>query len=169
MLYVEAPNDVSPAEISNGRHSLFLAGGITGCPDWQAELRQLLEPIEHLVVFNPRRRNFPISDPSAAEAQIAWEYKWLSKANDVLFWFSRGSDNPIVLFEYGKELGRKGRPGFAYRQLFVGCDPEYSRRKDVEIQTRLAARDIVIASSLKELVAQINFHLERWRSIVMDP
>ncbi len=45
--------------------SLFLAGGITGCPDWQRQLRDKLADTP-LTLLNPRRANFPIDDPRAA-------------------------------------------------------------------------------------------------------
>lgn len=53
----------------------FLAGGITGCKDWQKQVIDYLEnqpDTDNLVIFNPRRENFPINDPSAAEEQIKW-------------------------------------------------------------------------------------------------
>jgi hypothetical protein len=48
-----------------------LAGGITGCPDWQSKLINLLRN-EDIVIFNLRRKNFPIHDPTAVEEQIKW-------------------------------------------------------------------------------------------------
>ena len=33
--------------------------------------------LDDLVVFNPKRENFPIDDPNAAYEQIAWEFSWL--------------------------------------------------------------------------------------------
>jgi len=114
---------------------IFLAGGITNCPNWQHGLiTNLTSKFERdgksdLLLINPRRENFPIHDPTASTTQIAWEYHWLSESDAVVFWFSRGSDNPIVLFEYGN---------FGFSKLsFVGIDLEYSRRRDVEIQTAL--------------------------------
>lgn len=54
----------------------FLAGGITGCPDWQKDIINSFEDsikdnIKNLVLFNPRRENFPIHDPNAANEQIS--------------------------------------------------------------------------------------------------
>jgi len=66
--------------------SVFLAGGITGCPNWQQTVIKSLEkslrgsPYEqNIVVFNPRRKNFPINKPSASYEQIKWEYDQLSR------------------------------------------------------------------------------------------
>ena len=40
MIYVEAPTPYQPAP--GDGPSLFLAGGITACPDWQSDARALL-------------------------------------------------------------------------------------------------------------------------------
>jgi hypothetical protein len=52
MIYIEAPNSYQPA--SGDGPSVFLAGGITGCPDWQRDARALLDAAP-VVVLNPRR------------------------------------------------------------------------------------------------------------------
>ena len=110
-----------------GREStLFLAGGITGCLDWQAQAAQMLEDTPW-VVFNPRRKDFPINDPGAAYEQIRWEYDHLLRATAILFWFSPGQIQPIALFELG-------RWSFTSKPLFVGRDPDYPRRRDVDCQ-----------------------------------
>lgn len=49
--------------------SLFLAGGITGCQDWQKELKTLLQDVP-LTLLNPRRSHFAMDDPDAAQIQI---------------------------------------------------------------------------------------------------
>ncbi len=134
MKYIEAPERYYTGEVS-----LFLAGGIQNCPDWQQEIRGYFKDID-IVIFNPRRKDFPIGDPNAAYEQIKWECEFLERANMILFWFSRGSLNPIVLFEYGKWLMNTrsyNRPLGHYKPIFVGIDPEYERKQDVEIQTQL--------------------------------
>ena len=146
MIYVEAPNEEENLPI-NAR-SIFLAGGITNCPDWQDFVRASLISTP-LVVYNPRRKDFPIDDPSATEQQIRWEHQKLMKAHAVLFWFSRGSQNPIVLFEYGKELGRH------QKKLFVGVDPEYPRKQDVLIQTYMEHPNKKVYDNLPSLINQV--------------
>jgi hypothetical protein len=134
-------------EYEGGGPSLFLAGGITGCPDWQSQLIDLLAdaPFD---LFNPRRKNFPIQDPSAAAEQIAWEHRHLRQATAIAFWFAAEQLQPIVLYELGAwSMTRK--------QLFVGVHPAYQRRIDVEIQTRLARPEIRIVGSLEGLAEQI--------------
>ena len=51
--------------------SVFLAGGITKCREWQDEVVSALSSDEIPgVLLNPRRKDFPIGDPDAAEKQI---------------------------------------------------------------------------------------------------
>ena len=109
MRYIESPEN--PVDLKT--ISLFLAGGITGCPDWQQQMRLLLRGT-NLCLLNPRRENFPINDPSASYKQIKWEWIKFKESKLILFWFARGSVNPIVLFEYGRWIAK-------YKKIFVGC------------------------------------------------
>jgi len=146
-LIIEAINEVYSIE-NQHNIKLFLAGGITNCPEWQTEMIELLSHMNDLTIYNPRRKNFPIDDPKASEEQITWEYNHLRDADLISFWFSKGSLNPIVLFELGKflESGKK---------IFIGIDPEYERMSDVQIQTLLSNPSIEIVYSIKELSDQI--------------
>jgi len=161
MEYIESPNKYQDKRFKmfgdqEGK-CLFLGGGITNCPQWQKEVITLLKNTD-LIVFNPRRENFPIKDPNASYEQIQWEYDHFELCKLILFWFSRGSLNPIVLFEYGRwsyisyhffQFGKK---------VFVGIDPEYERKQDVEIQTKLldpTEKVLKIVYSLEELANQI--------------
>jgi hypothetical protein len=127
--------------------SLFLAGGISGCPDWQREVAQHLAHTD-LVILNPRRANFPMDSPDAAVEQIKWEFDHLLKATLILFWFPQETLCPITLFEYGKWLSR-------HKPLFVGCHPEYKRLIDVQTQTRLERPLQTIHTSLDTLVEEV--------------
>ena len=145
MKYVEAPQSFEGV----GK-SLFLAGGITSCPPWQTEMVDLLADTDW-ILFNPRREHFPIHDPTAALDQITWEYKQLRQASAILFWFPCETICPIVLYELGAW-------SMTTKPLFVGIHPEYSRRRDVEIQTRLARPEVQIVYSLVELAAAVGGH-----------
>ena len=126
MEYVEAPD-----KYTGDLPTVFLAGGITDCPDWQQEAVGILAHTD-LALLNPRRRNFPIHDPLAAFEQIEWEFEALNDADVILFWFAASrSVQPIALYELGRHAVRNTR-------LIVGADPGYPRRQDVEIQLRLA-------------------------------
>ena len=139
--YIEAPkyyykDTIRAFDWESGKRTLFLAGGITNCPDWQRELVNKLNDI-NLIIFNPRRENFPIHDPAASFEQIKWEFKYLKDCRAISFWFAKGSLNPIVLFEYGRWSYFAIRYWQFFKKIFVGIDPEYKRKQDVEIQTKL--------------------------------
>ncbi len=127
--------------------SLFLAGGITGCPDWQQEMVEALKN-SALVLFNPRRASFPIKDVHAAAAQIEWEYIHLRKATAISFWFPHETLNPIALYELGAW-------SMTNKPLFVGVDTSYRRIQDICIQTALARPDVQIVTSIEELAQNI--------------
>lgn len=145
MNYVECPHT---AETSP---SLFLAGGITGCPDWQAIVVEQLKEIP-LTLFNPRREQFPINDPTASTFQIRWEYDHLRKADAILFWFPCETLCPIALYELGAW-------SMTDKPLFVGVHPQYQRLQDVQIQTALVRPDVAIVYSLEDLVSQVRHWL----------
>jgi hypothetical protein len=104
--------------------TLFLGGGISNCPDWQAEMVQLLDGLPY-VLLNPRRDGFDLLDPKMSVAQIEWEHLHLRDANAILFWFPSETLCPITLFEYGYWLGRP------QKRLFIGVHPDYQRRTDL--------------------------------------
>lgn len=144
MIYLEALEGLK--EGVEGK-TIFLAGGITGCPDWQQEMRRLLEDSD-LILLNPRRANFPIGDPNAALEQIGWEYDHLRMADAILFWFPCETICPVVLYELGA-WSMTGKP------IFVGVHPGYERRQDVEIQTGLVRPKVQIVYSLGHLAVQV--------------
>lgn len=142
--YVECPEEFAAG---GGERSVFLAGGITGCGDWQQALRGLLAEAP-LALINPRRGTYDFGDPAAAELQIAWEFRHLRAASMISFWFAAEQIQPISLYELGAW-------SMSPKQIFVGVHPEYPRRHDVIVQTRLVRPEVVIADSLEELALQI--------------
>lgn len=143
MIYVEAVNEALVTVLP----SIFLAGGITDCPDWQSDVIERLEK-SNIMIFNPRRKNFPIHDQTAAQKQIEWEHKYLRKVEMILFWFPKETLCPIVLYELGAW-------SMTDKPIFLGIHPEYKRRQDVEIQTRLVRPDIKITYSIEDLVSNV--------------
>lgn len=142
MKYIECP------QIYEGRErSLFLAGGISNCPIWQPDLTKLLENTD-LTILNPRRKHFSTNNPNIEEEQIKWECCHLRKASAVSFWFPKETLCPITLYELGKQ-------SVLEKPLFISVHPEYARRRDVEIQTRLIRPEIKIVYSLPDLAEQI--------------
>jgi hypothetical protein len=162
--YLEAPEGF---RVNMIRPWIFMAGGITNCPAWQQDLRRYLyatlgpvadDPaaICSYTLFNPRRENFPIHDPCASEEQIAWEYMGLKLADIIVFWFARGSLNPIVLFELGKHC--------MHPNIVVGCDPEYVRTQDVVIQLRLMKPKTKVIMGFKPFCAAVIDAIRLWRN-----
>jgi hypothetical protein len=141
--YVEALEGYVPASLP----AVFLAGGISACPDWQREVVYLLQG-EPVALLNPRRSAFSVDEPRAAALQIEWEHRHLRLADAVLFWFPWETLCPIALYELGSwSMTRK--------PLFVGVHPDYRRRLDVEIQTRLVRPDVSVVYRLSDLTEQI--------------
>ena len=147
MQYIEALTTYTDHQ---GQRSVFLAGGISDCYDWQAEVAQMLAETQ-LIVLNPRRANFPIHDPSQSQLQIQWEYEHLRKASAILFWFPSETLCPITLYELGTWSNSE-------KPIFIGVHPNYQRRIDVEIQTRLIRPDVVIVYSLQHLADQLKVY-----------
>lgn len=146
---------VAPDEYRNDGSGavVFLAGGISGCPDWQADLCAALGDVA-TVFLNPRRRAFDIGDESVTLEQISWEFHHLRQADAVLFWFPQETLCPIALFELGAW-------SMTAIPLFVGTHPAYSRRIDVEAQIALARPDVTVCNSLSDLAAQVR----AWRAM----
>ena len=147
--YIESPTVL---EDSSSLKSVFLAGGITGCPDWQQQMRPLLNGSD-LILLNPRRADFPIHDRGAAQKQIEWEHRHLRVADAILFWFCAETLNPIVLYELGAW-------SMTEKPIFVGVHLNYQRSQDVRIQTSLARPSVKIVSSLKSLA----YNVREWAS-----
>ena len=135
---------------------LFIAGGISNCPNWQDELTDRLlvdkkiknELIGHdyinISVFNPRCKGIPEED-----AQIKWEYERLQTSNIISFWFSVGSLNPITLFEYGAHFKSKEKT------IIVGCHKDYDRKNNVIRQSELASTNIDVKEKFEDFYNNI--------------
>lgn len=143
MKYVEAPD----ADDGLPGPSVFLAGGISDCPDWQKEFVDKIRDTE-LVVYNPRRANFPMGDKEEGLRQIKWETEYLHKASCIIFWFPKETVCPIVLFELGSW-------SMTDKPIFVGIHPDYSRRFDVETQLEIRRPDVTVVYSLDDLADRL--------------
>lgn len=131
---------------------VFLAGGINKCPMWQDRVIENFKVVEmesdvDIYLINPRRKNFPINDPSAAEEQIKWEFEMLEKCDIFSMYFAntQESDQPICFYELGRNIERmkqKFPDDWMYR-IVVTCETGFRRWQDVDIQTDLATDDEV--------------------------
>lgn len=157
---LESPNEIVP----KSPIKLFLAGGITGVSDWQSEIIERLmkdsenkihDYLSNVIIYNPRRQKFPIHIIEESYKQITWEYNKLKNSDVICFWFASGSLNPIVLFEYGKFITNNRV------KIIVGIDPDYERKIDVEIQTKLERSDININYNIVDFYYNILTELKK--------
>ena len=133
-----------PFPLLGGQPIVFLAGGITNCPNWQQEIINRLAGVTTGTLLNPRRPNFPINDPDAARAQITWEFNALARANIFSMWFCAGtSDQPICMYELGRHLALYNA-GHQLHRVVIGIEPGYKREADVRIQTGLVNADLAL-------------------------
>lgn len=161
MIYIKCPQEFNKTFESI---SLFLAGGITNCPNWQNEMSDLLKNTK-LTLIDPRRDNWDVNDSAIEQQQINWEFKHLNLADAIMFWFPCETLCPITLYELGFWNAK------ANKKIFVGCHPEYKRKSDVVIQTQLVNPNLNVVSSLNELKIQIldwinkeeNRRMDKWR------
>lgn len=145
MRVIRAPDEV---KAKKGERLVFLAGGISNCPDWQGSMPGLLGDIANLAVINPRRIvAFGKEGPEAA-GQIKWEHDALRKADAHAFWFCANVIQPISLFELGVWSEKSER-------LFVGVDPFYPRRFDIVEQLKLSRPGIHVLDSLAKVAQQV--------------
>ena len=137
--------------------SVFLAGGITGCPDWQETLVVKLRESLHnfpIVILNPRRDVW--DDNIKGEEQITWEFNAMKMADIIVFWFPKETLCPIALYELGRMLAGN-------KPVFIGIHPEYSRKEDIITQARLAREsNYRIFSTLDSLATCIVSYVKKW-------
>lgn len=124
-------NLITSPQNYHGNIDVFLAGGISDCPDWQNETLKKFDNTA-LTIANPRRsQKFDKNGPLASE-QIEWEFEMLNKTSTIFFWFPKEALCPIALFELGKFIGQGNK------NLIIGTDKEYVRRFDIIKQLELA-------------------------------
>jgi Nucleoside 2-deoxyribosyltransferase like len=148
---------------TNGdERSVFLAGGMTHCPNWQSSAIDILaqkfaapetisataEVRRTLVVFNPRRIIPKISD-FQLHATVEWEQRNLACSTAIVFWFPACDPSktvqPIALYELGAAAAT-GRP------IAVGAHPGYPRRADLLAQLDCVRPEITISSTLDDTI-----------------
>ena len=84
MKVFEALNEPTANEFYNLKNiKLFLAGGITNCDDWQSKVIDELNAfsLDDLMIFNPRRKHFDVSDKNASQKQnenLSISIVWIS-------------------------------------------------------------------------------------------
>lgn len=136
--------------------TVFLAGGISQCPDWQTQAIDLLGTAPALqdaayTVLNPRRP-FPFDDPTDVDEQIEWEWRRLRGADIHAFWFpASSSPQPIALFELGSWLRAT--------RLVVGVEPGYTRAADVDRQVSFTRPHLVVHNHIEAWASEVAGHV----------
>jgi len=162
--YLEAPDRLPVARIAvQGLHTVFLAGGISGTENWQRNIAKRFLKESDLFVINPRREEGLMTTGDEASLQIEWEFKALRQSTFVMFWFPSQTVCPIALLELGTFLARgrnesfstlcRPTEGSSWPYVYAGCHPDYSRRFDLEQQTKLYDPRIKIKYDLDELAS----------------
>ena len=141
--------DIFECEMVDHTFKVFLGGGITNCPNWQLDMIDMLNHADNkLVLFNPRRDAFDITNENDSEFQIEWEFEHLGLADAILFWFPKETLCPITLYELGAAAA-KGKT------IFVGCHPEYARRFDVKKQLSMVRPGLKVRDSLDDVAKEV--------------
>lgn len=156
--YIEAPNKV---KIRNSL-SIFLAGGISNCEDWQSKASKALSRQDYLTVVNPRRNDWKMDKNEVEESviQIAWEFDYIRRVSDVLFWFTDDTLQPITLYELGAALERNHKywdesENPQGQRIFLGADKAYKRLLDVKVQAKLVGYKWEIRDNLETLLKDV--------------
>lgn len=143
MRVITAPEEYIRQE---GDITVFLAGGITNCRDWQSEVINELSDdscYEHIVFFNPRRKEFDINAKNETAKQIKWEFDMLEQCDIFSMYFCESeSDQPICMYELGRNIPRmqiRFPVDWKYR-LIISSEDKYKRKMDVVVQTGLATK-----------------------------
>lgn len=147
MQVLEAPQAYDP---KSDDITLFLAGGISQCEDWQSEVIKTLQTIEsttmpalkNLVIFNPRRSTFDINNKNETVKQIHWEFDRLEHVDLFTMFFANSpSPQPICFYELGRNIVRMQQrfPDEFDTRIFIGVQDGFSRKDDVLIQSDLAS------------------------------
>ena len=119
--------------------SVFLAGGITNCKDWQKEVIEELK-CENISIFNPRQEHFDVSDKNASYKQIEWEFERLEQMDIFSMYFCNdNSTQPICMYELGRNIVRMQNrfPSDWEKRIVISVEDGYIRKQDVLIQTQL--------------------------------
>lgn len=145
MNYIEAPNEYDGEGLA-----VFLAGGISDVENWQQSVVEVLSKTD-CTILNPRRSEFPTGNKVEEHRQIEWEWRYLQRAELVVFWFPPQTLCPIALFELGTCCSGD-------LPIVVGCDPKYARLFDLVAQLRLRRPEVELVQSIDELAERVVQH-----------
>lgn len=161
---------ITAPSIENAKFiSIFLAGGITNCENWQKEIIKELE-FEDITIFNPRQKNFDINDNSASIKQITWEFERLEQMDIFSMYFcNSSSDQPICMYELGRNIIRMQNrfPNDWQDRIIISVENGYKRSQDVIIQTALCASHLFVDNNVTPQ-AHAHYIKQKLRKIKME-
>ena len=153
MRIVQAPNNY---EYGNGDIVCFLGGGIQKCGWHETVLDELcrLNPT-HLVVINPKRDSFDLTNTEIAIEQIKWEFHYLNSLVNRPYIFSMYFDNsdspqPICFYEIGRYI-QIMKSFNSLSDCVISVHPKFSRKLDVITQVSLATDNMLIPTECTAL------------------
>ena len=141
---ITSPSKAKPIK---GNITVFLAGGISKCDDWQSEVIEELKFDENVTFYNPRQKSFDIENFASAVDQITWEYERLEKADIFSMYFCNSeSDQPICMYELGRNIVRMQikHPNDWMNRIVVSIEEGYKRKTDVRMQLMLCAPHLYV-------------------------
>lgn len=142
MKYIEAPMKESIIW-----PSLFVAGGISNCPDWQKEFIEYFKDTSFNII-NPRRYNFDLQDTDVEREQIIWEHEYLEISDHISFWFPKETLCPITLYELWKYAN-------SAKSISIWVEKWYQRKRDIRIQMELLRPNLEIHYDLYSLSQEV--------------
>lgn len=136
---------------------IFLAGPITGAPDWQTKVIELIHDIDpNIIIASPRLKYFDGS--FAYERQVDWETHYLRLAGGngaILFWLAAQTvETPgrayaqTTRFELAEWKVRHERDG---AKLAIGIEEGFGSARYIRRRFSQDAPDVKIVDSLEEL------------------
>lgn len=149
--YLESPDYIDEGLVSHTpnfyNESIFLAGSIIGNINWQESVAFDLGKYFH--VFNPRRMLSTTESLEERNIGTDWEYYYLRKVKNILFWFNDETVAPITLFELGAALERNNQ------NLYIGCHPKHKRIN--EIRHQVSKFGYFVQEHIEDLLHTVKF------------
>lgn len=141
MLIVTAPTTYD-ARINHT--TIFLAGGISKCWEWQQACLDEIERLskekkvntDNMIIYNPRRPYFkPDAKVHEVNEQVRWEYYYLESCDIFSMYFCESeSTQPICMYELGRNVANRQRNKGCIDRVVVSAEMGYSRYLDVALQ-----------------------------------
>ena len=132
------------SKFSGSDISVFLAGGISMCPDWQSKVIDILSKMpdtDALTLYNPRRKSFSVNDSLMTYIQIGWEFLNLEHCDIFSMYFCNSeSVQPICFYELGRNMLYKEIQHGPYisDHVIVSVEDGFKRAQDVTTQISFA-------------------------------